>query len=281
MMERVVATSTVPDAFSVWLTLPFQSQLASVMLIAGIFSFTLIALVLFVKAIKPVEVTATSKGVKVSFFSKLFKSKKKKEETAKKGASKPSLTTHKFFKLLRNAQTEGFLQLGNHCPPLPKEIINLTFLRDCKFKVFQEGMTKFVEEVEDLKSDDEKEEQVQHIPSVISDLIAKYTEMAESIRIELDEDRVIYGVPSVYIAKFNRWHNDHIIMCLKAINSVLGDKLYEDWFAELRACLDFLYIAFKLTLQDAKKTLNDLNGDLDKEIAEILGYQSSEEKVNS
>jgi len=274
-MERVVATSTVSDAFSVWLTLPLQSQLASVMLIAGIISFTLIALVLFVKAIKPVEVTATSKGVKVSFFSKLLKSKKKKEETAKKGASRLSLTTHKFFKLLRNVQTEGFLQLDNHYPPLPKEIINLTFLKDCKFKVFQEGMTKFVEEVEGLKSDDEKEERVQHIPSVISDLISKYAEIAESIRIELDEGRVIYGVPSTYIAKFNKWHSDHVTMCLRAINSVLGDKLYEDWFAELRACLDFLYIAFELTLQDANKTLNDLNGDLDEEIAEILRYQSS------
>jgi hypothetical protein len=61
---------------------------------------------------------------------------------------------------------------------------------------------------------------------------------------------------------------------MNSINDVLSDKLYEDWYATLRACLDYLYVAFDLTIQDAKLTLKDLNGDLDEEIQEILSKMS-------
>lgn len=261
---------TVVDAFATWLTLPLQSQLVSSLLLVAIFSFLLIALVLFIKAAGPV-VSATPKGdVKVSFLSRLFKRKKKPVATTA-ATRRPSLLKHRYFRLMRNIQVSGFFQIGSSgCPMLPKEAINLAFLRDCKFKVFEDGISEFVKVVESLKSDEEKEEKVQQISSVISNLIDKYVEMSASLRIELPDDRVIYGVPSTYINKFNKWHSDHISMCLEAINDILGDKLYEDWFAELRACLDILYIAFQLTIQDAKQTLNELNGELDKEIAEIL-----------
>jgi len=253
-----------------WVSLPLGTQLLNLLIAASTFSFLLIALFFFIRAVRPGMVTKG--GAAISFF---FKPRKQKNPEAPISIAcveeRPSLLNHRFFRMMRSTQTAGFFQLDETLTkPLAKEVINLAFLKECKFKAFREGMTEFVEKVEGIEDLKLREDAVQHIPSAISDLVAMYEEMSKSLRIVLPGGEVLYGVPSVYMAKFNKWHSDHTAMCLDSINDVLSDRLYEDWYAQLRACLDFLHIAFDLTMQDAKLTLKDLNGDLDREIAEIL-----------
>lgn len=217
----------------------------------------------------------TKDGTVVRFFAKKNKHKEEKNDESPIKVecidSRGSLLNHRFFRMMRSTQTAGFFQLSDsNYMPQAKDNINLVFLRDCKFKIFKDGMTEFVEKVEKLSSEKEREDIVQHFPSVVSDLIAMYESMSKSLKITLPDGEVLYGVPSIYMFKFNKWHSEHTAMCLESINDVLSDKLYEDWYAQLRSCLDFLYVAFELTISDAKLTLKDLNGDLDKEIADIL-----------
>lgn len=251
-----------------WVALPLNLQLLNLLIVCVTFSFLLLALFFFIRAVKPTLIT--KEGAKLKFFS--IKRKEKNKDTPISIAcveERGSLLNHRFFRMMRSTQTAGFFQIGEDAP-LAKDIINLVFLRDCKFKVFREGITEFIEEIEGMPDVKSREERVQHVPSVISDLVAKYEEMSKSLRIVLPDGSVLYGVPSVYMTKFNKWHSDHTAMCLDSINDVLSDKLYEDWYAQLRASLDFLHIAFDLTMADAKLTLRDLNGDLDREIATIL-----------
>ena len=253
------------DVVATWIEQPLKVQLLELMMLAGIIGFLLLSLYFFIKALKPdVDVTTKSGSTKISF----FRSHKKKVE-------RPSLLNHRYFRMMHSTQISGFFQMEtNSCTQLAKDVINLTFLRDCKFKVFEDGMRDFVAEIEALPTLKAREERTLQISDKISELITTYEEMSKSVRIALPGGAILYGVPSVYLSKFNKWHGDHTTMCLNSINDVLSDKLYEDWYATLRACLDYLYVAFDLTIQDARLTLKDLNGDLDKEIQEILSKMS-------
>ncbi len=249
-----------------WMAQPFSAQLLELVLIAGILGFVLVSVYFFIKAVRPnVE---TKDGTKISFFAK--RKKALQPVASAEALNRPSLLNHRFFRMMRSTQTAGFFQIEDSTDRTAKGAINLAFLRDCKFKVFREGIEKFVSDVECLPTVAQRESMVQQMLAKISELVNTYEEMAKSLRIMLPNDTVIYGVPRLYMVKFNKWHGDHTAMCLNSINDVLCDKLYEDWYATLRASLDYLYVVFDLTMQDAKLTLKDLNGDLDKEIEEIL-----------
>jgi len=101
-------------------------------------------------------------------------------------------------------------------------------------------------------------------------MIAQYEKLSQNVKITLPDGGVVYGMPSSYLTKFNRWHSPHIAMCLDSIGDVLSDRLYDDWYSQLRACLDYFHVVFELTIEDAKNTLEELNGELDREIGKML-----------
>lgn len=245
-----------------WLAQPFIVKLADLLMGMFTLAFVLIAIGFFIQWLKP-------SGVSVGKVKVLFGRKNKTEEVEKEeetvqvecSDSRLTLLNHKYFKLMETAQTSGALLLANQSDNPVKNAINMAFLVNCKFKVFADGILDFVKEQE--KSNGAT---LYKISGLIGELTNKYEHMSETLTIFLPDGRNIVGVPECYMIKFNNWHSEHVNVCLDGINETLSDKIYDDWYDQLRSILDYLHIAFKLTLIDAKRTLNSLNGDLDREI---------------
>jgi hypothetical protein len=169
-----------------------------------------------------------------------------------------SLMHHRFFKLMEAAANPAFFISE---PYTDKCAVNTAFL-GLKFSVFREGMRRFFSTLEANKGDG-----IGRLPETINELILEYEHKAEYVEIKLPNGSRIYGVPESYLGKFAAWHAPHTRLVMDGINSVLADRIYPDWWARSAACLEYLYMSFSLTMEDAERTLVALNGDLDLEIA--------------
>lgn len=179
---------------------------------------------------------------------------------------RPSLVHHRLFNLLRNAMTPGFIMHINseHCSE--KQAINSTFVKDCKVKVFYDGLYEFFIDLEKHAGAG-----LSRLPDKITDLIEDYEREAARMPIELPGGRIIIGVPSSYMRKFNNWHTPHVKLCLSGITDALASRFYPDWWTRATVCMEYIAMAFDLTFEDAEKTLCQLNGDLEREISEMVG----------
>lgn len=260
-----------------WLNLPVSQQLVSLALFAAVVFLFLFALAIFLNALRP-EVIQEDGKRRIIFFAGF----KKKQNSHQKDENNcddidkiddscgPTPLAHRFFKYMA-VGSSGQLKISDNLVPVTaKESINLAFLRDCMFKIFYDGILEYTKKILATTSDEEKEKLVQNIPLKIQELTNIYNDKALQIPIQLPNGITIKGVPLVYINKFNQWHDEHVALCLDNIIYVLRDKMYTGWYDELRSCLDFLLLAFQLTEQDARKTLNSLNGELDKAIEEKI-----------
>jgi hypothetical protein len=187
------------------------------------------------------------------------------EKNADGGGGRPSLIHHRLFHVLRNAMSPGFVM---NAPPeecTAKWAINSTFIKDCKVKVFYDGLFEYFTDLE--KHDGSG---LSRLPDKISNLIDEYENEARRVPIELPGGRIIVGVPSCYMKKFNVWHTPHVKLCLSGITDALDSRFYPDWWTRATVCLEYIAMAFDLTFEDAEKTLCQLNGDLEREIAEMM-----------
>ena len=66
--------------------------------------------------------------------------------------------------------------------------------------------------------------------------------------------------------KFDEWHNPHIDMTFESIKSISNNEIYPDELTKLLSIIEIFNIAFKLTIEDAKNTINELNGELEREL---------------
>lgn len=250
------------DTFKEWLMRPFEQQFGTVVLACLFIGFCFFIAVAFFKIVRPRRVTLPG-GATAELDDRDSPSHKHNNDFDDEDGA-PSLKHHRFFKLMEAAKNPAFL-LTNGGPITAKEVINLAFLRDCKFKVFREGIFDFVSDLERHEGDG-----IGKLPGVINDLVEKYERMSRTIEIMLPNGRVLCGVPKCYMQKFNSWHHPHTRLCLDGINGVLSDRIYPDWWTRTAAALEYLYMAFEMTREDANRTLAQLNGDLDREIAEML-----------
>jgi hypothetical protein len=242
-----------------WISSPFLSRLADLFLIFLTIAFVLGLFTLFIKFTKITRIFGPKNiGVELLNADDLKKLKDKEW----------SLLDHKLFKFLERYRYTSFLKMSSTEQYTIKDAINNTFLRDCKFKIIGEILFYFIKDLEKTSGKD-----IEEFPSVINRIVETYEQLAKKILIELPNGKKIYGVPDCYINKFNYWHSDHIKLCLDGIYSVLAEKVY-DWKIKAAFCLEYIYVCLQLTLDDAKKTLSNLNGDLDKEISEKVKEQN-------
>jgi len=145
-----------------------------------------------------------------------------------------------------------------------KAAVAVAFLKDCKFASVYRHMKKFAKNIEASEG-----EELKNFPIVLSHIMADYAERAKTVEIRIGS-RIICGVPSSWNRKFDRWHNPHVDMLLKTIREILTDDYYYDWWATTTACFDMMYTVLMLTMEDAHKALLEINGDLDREVAEMI-----------
>lgn len=236
--------------FNEWLLLPTITKLWDIIMFSCFIAFILGAIGAFIIIIRPKKLSYNGNSIE-------FDTEKKEIE------DDWSLFNHKFFRILEAQKNSNSFYFTNIVTN--KDCVNIVFLRDCKFRIMQEEMFSFIKEATRTEG-----KNLDTLPTFINHIIDTYEEVSKSIRIELTNGTIIYGVPNCYINKFNNWHSEHIKICIEGINSVISDKLYTNWKFKASTLLEHLYFIIQLTLLDAQRTLSQLNGDLDKEIEEKL-----------
>jgi hypothetical protein len=71
-------------------------------------------------------------------------------------------------------------------------------------------------------------------------------------------------IPQVVIDRFNYWNSDHIRQLYNVINDVCDDDIYTNNTIKTKIIFDYVVVVINWTISDAKKTLIDLNGELNK-----------------
>lgn len=170
-----------------------------------------------------------------------------------------------FVNLLKYIERGIHFNFEKDMNPL-KIVIAKSFLEDCKVKVFYDNLRAFVVAIELLKTEEEKINMLSTIINRIYDWIEEYNKKAEDIRIDLPDGTCIYGIPSVFIKKFDDWHSQHVDATVLKIKQTFYSSFYTSWQLKLIMILDHIDTAFLLTVKDAEKTLLSLNGDLEEEI---------------
>lgn len=153
-----------------------------------------------------------------------------------------------------------------------KAKITAVFLEECMSKTFYERLRDWVCKLEEMGEDDRPSasqyciEEIYTISDKIYQWIDEYNQRARGLRIDLPDGRSISGVPEVFLRKFDSWHEVHVETILYKIRQILYSEFYLTWQLKLILILDHLDTVFMLTEYDARKTIADLNGDLDREI---------------
>lgn len=185
-------------------------------------------------------------------------------------AQRPSLLHHQFFNLLQNASNPSFLSPEGGCLS-DKDAVNLAFLKDCKFKVFREDMTVFFTALEASGG-----QGIGQLPAAVNAAVARYSALTRTVTVRFADGRTLPCIPKCYIQKFNAWHSEHTRFCLEGIDRVLASRFYPDWWFRASSALEYLNMAFEMTIVDAANTLKELNGDLDYEIARSVCESDSD-----
>lgn len=172
-----------------------------------------------------------------------------------------NLLKHRFFSLMDMVKMDGYLMPD--AIDSDKTRINLTFLKKCFFPTFNTRIKEFM-----IKMTETKGETLYMLPSYLIKLIEEYSKKAEDIKIDLLDGIVIYGVPDCYINKFKYWQAERFNVLLESISDIIVSSFYNTWYLKCVACLDYLHFSSSLTIYDADRTLNQLNGNLEAEIEE-------------
>ena len=74
------------------------------------------------------------------------------------------------------------------------------------------------------------------------------------------------GIPKIFLDKFAGWNSIHIKAAFDAISRIAESNLYKDCQDKLYAVLDFYLYAFTMSVLSAERTLNHMNGELEKHL---------------
>lgn len=182
------------------------------------------------------------------------------------------LTEHAvFFNLKKNIEAGINFDYGIDNPAirLKQEIASL-FLEKCKLPIFYNRLKEYVAQFEKYENEGECLALLYTIITKLYEWIDEYSNKALDYKVELSDGRTFYGIPKVFINKFNEWHEPHIQIVVHKIKDVLYNEFYNSWQLKLIVILDHIDTAFYLTIQDAEKSISTLNGELEKELKQKI-----------
>ncbi len=171
-----------------------------------------------------------------------------------------SLTKHPFFELMQYFIEIAIPQL-EICHEL-KKIVVAEFLT-IKFTVFKTILFNYVANQEEIllsggtvSTDD--------INEVFLKGIKDYNKLAR-------EKEIVYcgriiKIPEIFIRKFDKWHSPHVELTFQSIKEISNNDIYPDEMMKLLSIIEMFTVAFKLTISDAMISINELNGQLEKEL---------------
>jgi len=82
--------------------------------------------------------------------------------------------------------------------------------------------------------------------------------------VEYEERAKLNGIPDLIVEKFNYWHQSRVKIVVEGIKAICSSQFYVSNTSRLAAILDLFTVAFHDTILDGERTLQSLNGDLDR-----------------
>lgn len=147
-----------------------------------------------------------------------------------------------------------------------KKLIVVEFLK-MLFRNFREKFRDYIINLENLISQNQQIK-CDELIQFFLDYIDQYNADARKIEIKY-KNRIINGLPDIFLQKFDDWHNPHIEIINESITQIVNNEIYPDEKMKLLAIVEIFYITFRLTIQDAINTINELNGEIEKELERL------------
>lgn len=80
---------------------------------------------------------------------------------------------------------------------------------------------------------------------------------------EAEESARNHGIPEVVVEKFRKWTSKNIEFTLKAMEMVCYSQVYGNNNGRIQAIYSLYTAMFEITIAEAERSLNELNGELD------------------
>lgn len=169
--------------------------------------------------------------------------------------SKTPLTNHPLFSSIN-------FWVNMTCPNIPVES-KLKKAMICKFLTI--NLNAYAHKMHDfLEECDFEKDEVDF--GKLSNLIMECVE-------EYEYEALKNGIPDMFLQKFREWNQPHMDMAFNGIKSICESGFYESNYDKCVAVLDLLQATFHLTLLDAEKTINGMNGHLEAELERLKNLE--------
>lgn len=93
---------------------------------------------------------------------------------------------------------------------------------------------------------------------IFDESIIQYNNFFRNNNYTVEEQKCL----EIVMTKFNKWHKDRVFITKENIELISCSQFYTDCRSKQAAIFDVYIGAFAETINDAEKTLNELNGDL-------------------
>lgn len=172
---------------------------------------------------------------------------KKRSETDMSLKDMSDLKYHQFFS---NAQYRLMVEIPNiEFDPLRP--VRQKLFRDLVFRITKTMHDNFFKAIETDVSDWSPEQWANEM-----------TVMVSKITVEFEDKARKAGVPDIVIEKFSRWHAPTTKMVNEYILALSTSKVYISNVARMNTLLMIMNLVLVTTMDDAERTLSQLNGEL-------------------
>jgi hypothetical protein len=178
------------------------------------------------------------------------------------------LSKHEVFTNL-----QSYIERGIDLSVLPgseeKKIIAKAFFERCEIPVFKDRLKEFITSIEDT-AEENKLTTLYNLPELLYQWVDECEQKALSLKIDFD-DACMYGIPKIFIDRFNKLNKDHIQFTYEKIKSIMFSSFYRTWQIRTIVILELFDVMFTIKKDDVTKAMMSLNGELDAEINKVLG----------
>lgn len=176
---------------------------------------------------------------------------------------------HRLFSFMDRVLAPGGISLSGSSD---KVMIAETYLK-IKFQVLREGLEDFFRRAAKREFDG-----ISELPHAVVEMVERYEALAAKAEYRLTGG-TICRLPTSFSRKFARWHKRHADQFFEDCESVKADRGLRDNRERAWLMAESMFFALRETIYDAQLALGDLNGDLDREIAEIRMESECEESA--
>jgi len=163
---------------------------------------------------------------------------------------KPDLKKHTVFNRLKYYIDFKIPDLPIEHPVKKKHMVNLLTI---KYKILESTIKS------SLCDKDLDAKEIDYAPVLM--------EAIKSYELEAHKQKI----PLILVERFSEWHESKVRTMLDSIEVIKNSTFYKSSYEKKLAILDITMWSLIMTITDAEKTLNELNGELEKALQELNG----------